>query len=350
MEPMGVGIVGAGFAGYLHMEGYRRRPDVKVLAVADPDDATLQAFAAKWGIPHTHADYRDLVERTDIDLVSVCTPTSLHGEVAAAALEAGKHVVCEKPITTTLSEAEALLATARRVGRRLFYAEDWCFAPSLVRARDIIAEGGLGRVLYLKGRETHRGSHSPYATSIATCGGGALIHLAIHPIGWAMWQVGSAVKEVFCQVSGGGSANLVHTDVEGEDWSLATITFADGTRALVEGNYLTVGGMDDGVEIFGTDGVIKVELTFGSPMRVYSRPGYDYAMEKADFTHGWTTPAVDERQNLGYPGEIAHFVDCARADRDADPGVRGADGVRVLKVVTAMYESARTGRTVPVED
>ena len=86
--------------------------------------------------------------------------------------------------------------------------------------------------------------------------------------------------------------NLEHRECEGEDWGIGILTYAEGTQAVVEGNYLTTGGMEDVVEIYGTEGVVKVDLTFGSPLHVYSRKGYGYAMEKADFTHGWTPTRV----------------------------------------------------------
>jgi len=95
---------------------------------------------------------------------------------------------------------------------------------------------------------------------------------------------------------------------EGEDWGIGILGYADGTQVVIEGNYVTPGGMDDYVECYGSDGVIKVEMTFGSPLSVYSRKGFGYAIEKADFTHGWTRPAVDEHANLGYTDELAHFL------------------------------------------
>ena len=110
-----------------------------------------------------------------------------------------------------------------------------------------------------------------------------------------------------------------------------------------------MGGMDDVVEVYGSDGVIKVNLTMGSPLAVYSRPGFTYAVEKADTTKGWTRPAVDEERNLGYPDEIEHFVDCVRRDTPVAAGVRGEDGLQALRVVMAIYESARTGRVVTLK-
>jgi predicted dehydrogenase len=124
------------------------------------------------------------------------------------------------------------------------------------------------------------------------------------------------------------------------------MTFANGERGFVEGNYITVGGMDDTIEVYGSEGVIKVDLTFGSPVSVYSRPGYKYCIEKADNTLGWTKPAVDEFYNLGYVDELAYAVDCVRAGRQPMHGCSAQMGLACVKIIKAMYESSETGRAV----
>ncbi len=124
----------------------------------------------------------------------------------------------------------------------------------------------------------------------------------------------------------------------------------NGARGFVEGNYITCGGMDDTIEIYGTEGNIHIDLTKGSPMSVYSRSGYEYAVEKADFTQGWTKPAVDEFMSLGYVNEIAHFVDCVQNDKQPQKGTRGEDGIKALAVTFAIYESAEKGRMIEVSE
>jgi len=348
MDTVGVGIVGSAFAGGLHASAYRRCLDATIVAAYDMDAEKLKDFCGKHGIPKACSSLEELLARDDVHMVSICTPNFTHKELAAAALDAGKHVVCEKPLATTLEDGRALLETARAAGRKLMYAEDWIFAPALVRTRELIEEGAVGEVLYLKAKEVHNGSHSIFAQRKEYCGGGSMIHLGIHPVGLALALLGEPV-EVVGSVSGGEDGNLFHTNYTGEDWAVGILTFADGKRALIEGNYITVGGMDDVIEVYGTDGVIKVDLTFGSPLSVYSRPGFTYAVEKADTTKGWTRPAVDEERNLGYPDEIAHFVDCVRSDTQPKVGVRGEDGLRCLEVVMAIYESARTGQVVSLK-
>lgn len=340
-----IGIVGAKFAGAFHADCWRRVPGTRIAAVADLDEGARSRFQQQYGIPRAYATYRELIADPEVRLVDLCVPNFLHAEAAVAAMEAGRDVVCEKPLATTLADAERVVAVQARTGRKLFYAEDWIFAPALVRAKAIVAEGGIGRPLYWRGRENHNGSHSPFAQKIATCGGGSVIHLAVHPIGFFHHLLGMPTT-VLGRCSGGGAANLVHRGLEGEDWGIGILGYADGTQVVVEGNYVTVGGMEDAVEVFGTDGVIKVEMTFGSPLSVYSRKGFGYAIEKADFTHGWTRPAVDEHANLGYTDELAHFTACLRGEAEQVHGTTARDGRNVLRIVDAIYRSHREGRLI----
>jgi predicted dehydrogenase len=350
MEKLKVGIIGSRFAATLHANAYQRCPEVEITAAAAIDN--LEPFCEKFGIKNSYRDYQKLLRHPEIRLVSICVPNYLHKEVAIASAEAGKNIICEKPLATTLSDAKEVVRVCRERGVKLMYAEDWVFAPALRRAAEICEEGALGKIFYIKAKETHPGSHSQYAQKINFCGGGAMIHLAIHPIGWVRWFKKQEVVEVTGQITPGGKRNLKHAHFEGEDWGIATLKFEDNSYALVEGNYITCGGLDDVVEIYGSEGVIKVELSQGSPLSVFSLRGYSYAIEKAELTKGWTRPAVDEEASLGYPGEIEHFVDCVRKDKEPMFGVRGDDGVRALEIVTAIYRSAQEKRTItlPIEE
>ena len=344
MKKVKVGIVGSRFAAGLHAEAYRRCPDVEVVAASATDN--LDNFCRQYNIPDSYQDYREMLKREDINLVSICVPNFLHKEVTVAAAEAGKHIVCEKPLATKLEDAGTMLKVVSANKVKLMYAEDWLFAPALARAKSICDEGAIGDVLYIKAKECHPGSHSLYAQKLEYCGGGAIIHLAIHPIGFVRWLKGKEVVGVTGKVSGGGKKNLKHEHFEGEDWGVAILTFDDGTQAFIEGNYITCGGLDDTVEIYGTKGVIKIDLAQGSPLSVYSLEGYRYAIEKAEMTKGWTRPAIDEEASLGYIDEISHFVDCVIENKDPMQGVRAEDGLKILEIVMAVYESANKGRAI----
>ncbi len=349
MDTVRIAIVGSEFAAGLHARALERNPHAKVVAACSIDEESLLRFVKAHSIADSYDDYTRMFAREDVDVVCVCAPNFLHREISIAALEAGKHVICEKPLATTLEDAVAMVEAARKTERLLMYAEDWLNAPAVLRVREIIDEGGIGEVLYIKAKECHNGSHSIYAQTKEYCGGGAMIHLGIHPMAFARWLVASEIVEVSGMTTGGGEENFLHKGYGGEDWSAALIRLENGVRAFIEGNYITHGGMDDVIEIYGTDGLIKIDLTFGSPLSVYSRHGFKYAVEKAETTRGWTRPAVDEEANLGYVSEMAHFIDCVRNGRQPVFGTRAEDGAAVLQAVLAVYESAKSGRTVELK-
>ena len=348
MDKVRIGIVGSKFAADFHCDSYDRDKRCEVVAVAAIDN--LEAISSKWNIPDTYEDYNEMFARDDIDLVSLCVPNFLHHDVGIAAAKAGKHILCEKPLATTVADAKELIEVCKSQNVKLFYGEDWCFAPSLIKVLELLKEGAIGEILYVKAKETHNGSHSPFAKNAKYCGGGSLIHLGIHPVGWILYLLGNEgrnkVVEIIGKVNGGAEDNYVHKDNTGEDWGLGVMKFADGKHAFVEGNYITLGGMDDKVEIYGTTGLIKIDLTHGSNVHVYSSEGYSYAIEKADITHGWTVPAVDEFFGLGYVKELAYVVDCVLNDKQPMYGASGELGLACMEVIDAMYQSSRESKTI----
>jgi len=347
MDKVRIGIVGSRFAADFHCDSYRRNPHIQLAAVAAIDN--LEPIARKWDIPATYADYRAMFAAERLDLVSVCVPNFLHHDVVIAASEAGIHVVCEKPLATTVADAREMIAVCRKNRTRLFYAEDWCFSPALRRIDALLQEGAIGDILYVKAKEVHSGTHSPFAKDRKTCGGGSLLHLGAHPVGYLLYLVGKGVNpvvEAVGKTTGGLERNLVHKDNSGEDFGMGILRFESGTYGFVEGNYITLGGMDDKVEIYGTEGTIKADLTHSSSIDLYSPKGVSYTIEKLDHNRGWLKPAVDEYYNLGYVSELAYFADCVRFDREPFYGVNGDAGLACLEIIHALYESSDTGRTV----
>lgn len=349
MKKLRVLIVGAAFSADLHADGYSRiRDKVQIVGICDKDAGRIEALAARYGFTdyQAYGDYAAAIADCDCDLVDICMPNFLHHDVAVKALNAGRHVICEKPLATTVEEAKDMVDTAARAGRHIYYAEDWLFAPAFRKAMAIIESGKVGKPLYIRARECHSGSHSPFAQSIKYCGGGCMVHLGVHPVGFMLALKNNRWTELTAMTSGGGENNLVHNKMEGEDWAGAFVRFADGTYATLEANYVTVGGMEDVIDIYCEEGCIHVDLSFSGPVRAFSIPGLEYTVEKAEITTGWSTPAVDEKYNLGYCGEIEHFVNCALADTEAQVGLRGQDGLETLKVINMIYQSAREGRSI----
>ena len=348
MEKVKVGIIGSRFAASLHAKAYQKCPDVNIVAAAAIDN--LENFCKQYKIPKAYSDYREMLEKEDMQMVSICVPNYLHSEVVFHAAKAGKHIVCEKPLATTLEDCDKMIEICRDNKVKLMYAEDWIFAPALIRAKNIYKEGAIGDIVYIKAKESHGGSHSLYAQKLKYCGGGAMIHLGIHPAGLVTWFKEKKVIEVLGKTSQGLNKNLFHADFEGEDWAVGILTFEDNTFALVEGNYVTFGGMDNKIEVYGNKGNIKIELTHGSPILVYSPDGYEYAIEKADTTKGWTFPAIDEESSLGYQNEINYFVDCVKLNQEVMEGARGEDGRIALQIVLGIYDSMKGGMPIKLNN
>ncbi len=177
-----------------------------------------------------------------------------------------------------------------------------------------------------------------------------MIHLAVHPAAFITMVAGSKAVEVSSMCTGGLEDNFVHKHFEGEDWGASIVKFENGVRAVIEGNYITLGGMDDRIEVYGSKGNLHINLTQGSPMSVYSTAGYSYVVEKADMSTGWTRPAIDEDAGLGYVDEINAFVRSVKEGLPAPAGGSGRDGLMALAIIVASYESARQKRSVNPQD
>lgn len=349
MEKTRVLLLGAAFSADLHMDGYARIKDkAQIVAIADKDASRIKNLAERYGIEdyESYSSYEEAIEKVECDLVDICLPNFLHYDPAVRALKRGRNIICEKPIATKVEHAQEMVDLAKENSKHIYYAEDWLFSPAIKKAFSLVDEGGIGKPVFIRARECHCGSHSPFAQKIEYCGGGSMIHLGIHPVGLMLSLKNNEWTEISAMTSGGGENNLIHKGMEGEDWAVATMKFSDGSAAVLEGNYVTNGGMEDIIDIYGTQGCLHLDLTFTSAIKGYSIPGFDYTVEKAEVTTGWSRPAVDEKFNLGYVEEISYFIDCCRQDIEAGVGMRGEDGLEALKVVNYIYESARQGKTI----
>ena len=163
MDKVKVGIIGSRFQGDVHAASFAMTPDAaEVVAVASPTKARAEALAARYGIPRVFTDYRRMLAEDDIELVTIAAPNHLHCQMTIDAAEAGKHVVCEKPLCMNLEEADRMLAATARKGVLLMYAEELFFTPKYVKAKEMAAEGAFGKVYLVKQCEKHFGPHAPW--------------------------------------------------------------------------------------------------------------------------------------------------------------------------------------------
>jgi predicted dehydrogenase len=341
MGKVRVGLIGTGFIGDIHAAAFRMVPDAEVVAAASPAPGKAKAFARERGIGRATEDYRDLLALRDLDVVTIGIPNYLHAQATIDAAAAGKHVICEKPLCRTLDEADRMIEACRRAGVLLMYAEELCFAPKYVRARQLAAEGALGDVFLVKQSEEHFGPHMPWFWDVEKSGGGVLLDMGCHSIEFARWVLGKPkVRSVLASLG-----TYVHGDkTRGEDHSLCIVEYDGGKTAIAENSWAKRGGVDDRCEIYGSGGFTRADLLRGSSLLTYSEPGYGYAVEKAATTRGYSFTMFEEIWNYGFPQELAHFVRCIQGKET--PLETGEDGREVLRIIYAAYESAGAGRRV----
>jgi myo-inositol 2-dehydrogenase/D-chiro-inositol 1-dehydrogenase len=340
-----IAMLGSGFIAEIHLECYQRFvPEAEVVAVYSRNIKNAEAFAKKYNIDHSYDDFDKMLDEVECEIVDVCLPNYLHHEVVLKAANAGKHLIVEKPLCLTLEEADEMIETCKRNNRKLMYAEELCFAPKYERVRAIVENGAVGDVYMLKQCEKHSGPHSRWFYESDKSGGGVIMDMGCHAMAWFAWMLkskGGKPKNVYADFS-----RFMH-DTDAEDHALTLVEFETDhgkVICLAEDSWVKHGGMEDKVEVYGTEGVAYADLFQGNSSLVYSMEGYDYASEKAGDTTGWTFPIFEEAFNQGYPHELKHFVDCVRNDKE--PLVTGEDGRAVLELIYAAYESARTGKKV----
>ncbi|HKQ06723.1 MAG TPA: Gfo/Idh/MocA family oxidoreductase [Blastocatellia bacterium] len=340
-KPVRVGIIGSQFISTIHAEALRPCAAAELFAAASPNPERSSAFAGRFDIPHHFTDYRKLLEMDEVDMVVVGVPNDLHCQVAVDAAAAGKHVVMEKPLCLNLAEADRMIEACRRAGVKLMYAEELCFAPKYVRLKQLLDSGALGRPLLIKQSEKHDGPHAAHFWDVNRAGGGVTMDMGCHAIEFFRWMLGRPkIKSVYAHMTTG-----LHADkTRGDDNAILILEFENGVTAMAEESWTKLGGMDDRAEVHGSEGVAYANLLQGNSILTYSRTGYDYAVEKAGSTTGWSFTIYEEAWNYGFPQEMAHFVDCVR--RDLEPLVTGDDGRAVLEALFAAYQSAGSGRKV----
>lgn len=336
-----VGLIGSGFISSIHAEALGRCAEAELFAVASPSAGKARAFAKQHGIRLHFRDYRKLLEVDELDLVVLGIPNDLHCEATVAAAGAGKHIVLEKPMCLNLPEADRMLDACRRARVKLMYAEELCFAPKYVRLKQLLDSGALGEPVLLKQSEKHDGPHAAHFWDVNRAGGGVTMDMGCHAIEFFRWLLG---RPPICSVYAQMSTQVHQRKTRGEDNALLILEFANGAVALAEESWTKLGGMDDRAEVHGSKGVAYADLLHGNAIETYSARGYDYAVEKAGSTVGWSFTIYEEIWNYGFVHEMAHFVDCVKNNKQ--PQVTGEDARAVMEALFAAYESAGTGKKI----
>ena len=353
--PLGIGLVGSGFISWVHYKAMKDNPKAKIVAHADIDTVRGKGFIEEYGIPKTYDSHEKLVADPEVDVIVVGVPNDLHYRVTMDALNAGKHVICEKPLALTLEDAREMVATAEAKGLVLGYAEELCFAPKYKEAKRLLESGGIGEPYSVRQCEKHDGPYSPWFFRRETAGGGITMDMGCHAIETIRWVLGkkkvTAVTAHMSTVSwdmkkvlskfGGVDPVLDAQEKPLEDNVIVLMDFEGGILGQAESSWALQGGMDSTLELFGTEGVVHADILKGSWLRAYSEKGFPDMWEP---NQGWCHPSWEWDLNNGYPQEDDHFLDCML--NGTTPIETGQDGFDVLEIMLAAYHSAGTGQKV----
>jgi predicted dehydrogenase len=344
LRPVRIALLGSGFVADFYLQGLANVHGHEVVVNYSRSRARAKRFASRWRIPESTTALDRLIARDDIDLFVIALPNEEHLPVSLKLSKARRHQVCTKPLGRNAREAKAMLEAARRSGALHGYAETEVFAPAVVKATGIVASGAIGRVLWVRSRESHSGPHSPHFWDVEKTGGGALNDLGCHTIEAARCAFGK--DDPVTEVMAWGARLVHHTRTTGEDNALLVLKFASGGIAHCELSWTTRGGLDLRNEIHGSEGSIFTDVTRGTPIVAFtSRPG-GHVIEKADSTVGWTRPLPEEAFAYGYQAEMRHFVECVRDG--VMPRETYEDGWIVNLILDAGYRSMKTARWVRI--
>jgi predicted dehydrogenase len=223
-----VALLGTGFIAEFRARVYARLQGVEVVAVLGRDGVKTKDFAARAGIGHAATSWDQLMGGPAFEAVDLCLPNHRHLEYALLAAEAGKHILCEKPLGMTEAESLRMLAAVERAGVIHAYGENMIYAPDFREIIDIVAAGTIGKPLWIRGREAHFGPHSPWFWKKAESGGGSLIDMGCHLIAVFNLLLGEVPTSVFCH------APTLHHDTDCDDVSVALLKYPGGTLGQCE--------------------------------------------------------------------------------------------------------------------
>lgn len=381
-RPVVVGSVGAGFAAALHGNGYQRvcTVPVRLKTIADPDLERAEHVCGQYGYEQVTPDFQDLLRDPEIDVIDILTPPFLHKSMLLQALDAGKHVICEKPLTgyfeadaahtpkramyaQILRDLEEIRQAAERAGRLVMYAENYIYATPVQRAAELLRAKG-SKILFMKGEESTPGSMTAGAGQWRTVGGGPLARIGCHPLGGMLF-----LKQVEAQCRGetvtvtsvladtgvttrclreGELKHLAARPQDVEDFGTLTVTFSDGTKAIVLATDVVLGGTKNYIEVYGNDCALLCNLTPTDLLNTYfpDETGLEQIQlsEMLPAKLGWNKAFVSDEVIRGYMDELRDFMEAVALGRQPLSTLDLA--IQVTKVLYAAYCSAEEERRI----
>ena len=316
MRTVNVGVIGVGAMGYNHARVYYRLENANLIAVSDVSERTLNKVAKKYDAKG-FTDYEDLLKDSEIEVVSVCVPTTFHHDVVMEAIKHGKHVLVEKPIAFTLKEAEDMIAAAKEAGVILATGHVERFNPAVQKAKELIDNDVIGDIVSASAKRV-----GPFPPRIKDVG--VTIDLAIHDLDVMNYLFDEDVIQVY------GTMNSILEKCEFEDHAEIMINFKNESTGILEVNWLTPYKRRQ-IEITGTDGIISV----------------DYIEQSID-VYGKFAQDIDIKHEEPLKEELRSFLNAVV--NGTEPEITGEDGLKALKMVIAATKSSREHKPISFDE
>jgi UDP-N-acetyl-2-amino-2-deoxyglucuronate dehydrogenase len=327
--PLRVALVGMGRIGRAHLRALSVTAAAEVVGVYDQNLALARERADAEGVRRVYSSWSEVLEDEEVQCVGVLLPHDLHEQYSIEALEAGKHVVCEKPLAPTLGECSRMLATATRVGRKLFPVHNRVYSLGVEKLGEILRQDGIGEVFLAQ----TNGFEGPptVQTWLATPrgGGGVLMSQAVHPMYVLRWLLGDVVR-VSCLF---GDRKVV--DMSAEDHAVVLLKFANGIAAEMTCTFgIAHGPLDHSITLHGRDGYLELRrqgLHAIAPRIFGDTEMHEIRLPEADMTAAFANMWDDYARGML---------------EDAATRQTGEDGKRAVEIVQAAYRSNATGLTI----
>ncbi len=346
MTKLRVGFIGVGgIAQSRHIPAFMKLSDkVTIMGVSDVNEETAKRVASEHDIPNVYAEYRDMF--ADVDAVTICTPNKFHAEITIAALEAGVHVLCEKPMAMTTAECEAMLKASEKSGKVLAIAYHYRFMKETQAARRLILENEIGSPMVARVKALRRRKVPGWGvfTNKDLQGGGSLIDYGCHFLDLSMWLLGqpapiqvtgttyNRLSKMPNQLNQWGSFN--HETFEVDDHVTAYITFENGASMLFETSWsANIKDDEESVSISGETGGIDL-----FPLEVNQAKNGMLLSSKADWIPGEEDPGLPQALN---------FVNSCLGLEELV--VKPQEALNVTKLIDAIYKSSETGESIRIK-
>ena len=345
MSSQSITMLGTGLIGHFYtmaIHGLRGRERVHM--VYSRTEERARSFASDWSVPRSTTDLAEAIDDPDTGIVIIGLPNNRHEEAVRLAAEAGKAILCTKPLGRTAAEALRMLETAEATGVFHGYLEDLAYTPKTLKSLRAIRDGMIGDVLWARSREAHPGPHSDWFWDKEAAGGGAMVDIACHTIEVIRNFMGKENRplEVMCWAD-----TLVHP-IDAEDHAVALIRFESGALGQFDVSWAFHGGLDLRDEVSGTRGTIMLNHFLRTGFDIFTMSGGSgYLAEKAETAAGWQFPLGDEVHELGYGNMFTDMFDSL--EQGTRPMETFYDGYIVNAVLDACYRSASSRSWEPVE-